>query len=88
MGRLEVLLSTCQIVSEGSPERVTWARQFLPAKDAPILAAAVAVRADVLVTGDRAHFGALYDRRFESTKVISLAAALDRLLSTDVQDET
>ncbi len=87
-GRLEALLSACQVVAEGSPERVAWAREFLPAKDAPILAAAVAVRADMLVTGDRAHFGALYGRSFESTEVVSLAAALAQLLSADVQDES
>jgi len=31
-------------------------------KDAPVLAAALAARADVLVTGDLKHFGALMDR--------------------------
>lgn len=33
---------------------------LLPEKDQPVLAAAVALRCDVLVTGDRTHFGALY----------------------------
>ncbi len=58
--RLEGLLNKCWIVPEGTPVRLAWAHDFLPSKDAPILAAAVEVSADLLVTGDRAHFGALY----------------------------
>jgi predicted nucleic acid-binding protein len=38
------------------------ARRFVTEKDAPVLAAALAAQADVLVTGDRKHFGALMDR--------------------------
>jgi len=34
----------------------------LPPKDAPILAAALAADADLLVTGDRTHFGRLFGR--------------------------
>lgn len=79
--RLEHLLSQCQTVSEGSPTRVAWASDFLPTKDAPILAAAVAARADLLVTGDRAHFGSLYGRSFGGTEVISLQDGLERLLA-------
>ena len=54
---------------------------MLPAKDAPILAAAVEAGAELLVTGDRAHFGALYGRTFGSTEVVSLAEGLARLLA-------
>lgn len=32
----------------------------LPEKDQPVLAAAIRLQCDVLVTGDRTHFGALY----------------------------
>ena len=35
---------------------------LLPEKDRPVLAAAVRLRCDALVTGDRTHFGALYGR--------------------------
>jgi predicted nucleic acid-binding protein len=34
----------------------------LPPKDTPILAAALAAEADLLITGDRTHFGPLYGR--------------------------
>lgn len=80
LARLEDLLSRCRMVSEGTPARLAWAHDFLPAKDAPILAAAVEAGAELLVTGDRAHFGALYGRTFEGTEVASLAEGLARLL--------
>jgi predicted nucleic acid-binding protein len=79
--RLETLLDQCQVVPEGSAAQVAWASDHLPAKDAPILAAAVAARAALLVTGDRAHFGELYGRTLEGTEVVSLAEALARLLA-------
>jgi len=80
LGRLEDLLNRCRTVPEGTPTRLAWARDFLPAKDAPILAAAVEAGAELLVTGDRAHFGALHGRTFEGTEVTSLAEGLARLL--------
>jgi uncharacterized protein len=80
MGRLENLLQQCEVVPEGSPEQFAWVHEHLPSKDAPILAAAVAAGAELLVTGDRAHFGTLYGRTFAGTEVISLAEGLARLL--------
>ena len=79
LGRLEDLLNRCRMVPEGTPTRLVWAHDFLPAKDAPILAAAVQAGAELLVTGDRAHFGTLYGRTFERTEVTSLAEGLARL---------
>ncbi|NBS58502.1 MAG: DNA-binding protein [Betaproteobacteria bacterium] len=46
----------------------------LVAKDAPILLAAIEARATHLLTGDRAHFGALYGRKVSGVKVIPPAA--------------
>lgn len=52
----------------------------LPEKDRPVLAAALLrARCDVLVTGDRAHFGALYGRTIGGVTIhspASLAGAL------------
>lgn len=60
-----------------------WARlQGLPSKDAPILAAAVAARADLLVTGDRRHFGPLFGRSFRGVRVLSLADGLAAVLES------
>lgn len=79
--RVEVLLGQCRTVPEGTPARVAWAHDLLPAKDAPILAAAVEAGAELLVTGDWAHFGVLYGRVFEGTEVVPLAEGLGRLLA-------
>jgi predicted nucleic acid-binding protein len=52
---------------------------LLPEKDQPVLAAAVRLRCDALVTGDRKHFGALYGRRVDGVVVhspLTLAQAL------------
>ena len=46
----------------------------LVAKDAPILLAAIEARATHLLTGDRAHFGALYGRKIGGVKVMLPAA--------------
>jgi len=78
---LEDLLVHANIEPEASSNLVTWALgQGLPLKDAPILAAAARARSDVLVTGDRTHFGALYGRSFDGVLVLSPAEALARLL--------
>ena len=57
---------------------------LLLAKDQPVLAAAIRLRCDALVTGDRAHFAALYGRAVDGVAVHlprSLADALDLLRS-------
>jgi predicted nucleic acid-binding protein len=42
-------------------EAVEW--DWLPPKDRPVLAAAIRLRCDALVTGDRKHFGSAYGRK-------------------------
>jgi predicted nucleic acid-binding protein len=56
------------------------AEQGLPDKDAPILAAARVAKADILVTGDRTHFGHLYGKTIGSLWVLTLSETLTRLL--------
>ena len=53
----------------------------LPEKDRPVLAAAIHHRCDVLVTGDRSHFGALYGKTIQGVAVLSPALLAERLLS-------
>ncbi len=62
---LKELLSRVRTVREAPIETVREAavRHGIPAPDAPILAAALEARADILVTGDVTHFGHLMDRR-------------------------
>lgn len=79
--RLDAALRHVDLVPEATPADVTLAaEQGLPPKDAPILAAAVASGADVLVTGDRTHFGPLFGRRLRGALVLNPADALARLL--------
>ena len=40
-------------------------------EDQPVLGAAIAIRADWLVTGDRAHFGPLYGKTIEGVLIVS-----------------
>lgn len=74
------LLPLLHLVPEPAPGVL---RQMLDlglvTKDAPVLAAAVQSRADVFVTGDKRHFGALFGQRIEGVLVLSTAQALDGL---------
>jgi predicted nucleic acid-binding protein len=81
MGRFNVLLRLITTEGEAGPSDVAWALgERLPLNDAPVLAAAVACRADVLVTGDRTHFGHLFGRRVRSLQVLTPADALALVL--------
>lgn len=53
----------------------------LPDKDVPILAAAIAIRANLLVTGDRRHFGPLFGKKIGGIEILPPAKAVARLLS-------
>ncbi len=43
----------------------------LPPKDQPVLAAAIALRADRFVTGDRSHFGPLFGKTIGGVLILS-----------------
>jgi predicted nucleic acid-binding protein len=43
----------------------------IPEKDRPVLAAAIALGCDALVTGDRTHFGAFYGKSLGGVKIYS-----------------
>jgi hypothetical protein len=61
------------------------AAALLPEKDQPVLAAAVRLACDALVTGDRSHFGALYGSTVQGVTVYSprsLAGALGLIRSS------
>lgn len=46
---------------------------ILPEKDRPVLAAAIRHQCQVLVTGDRSHFGALYGKTVQGVSILSPA---------------
>jgi predicted nucleic acid-binding protein len=52
----------------------------LPEKDRPVLAAAVQLNCEVLVTGDRKHFGALYGKTLGGVKIHSPRSLADAAL--------
>ena len=52
----------------------------LPETDRPVLAAAVHHRCEILVTGDRTHFGALYGKTIRSVRVMSPAMLAEVVL--------
>ena len=52
----------------------------LPEKDRPVLAAAVRLGCDALVTGDRKHFGALYGKTVAGVAIHSARSLAEALL--------
>ena len=77
---LESLIGELALCSEPSQETLEWAAQRLPVKDAPILAAAVDARCQLLVTGDRTHFGPLFGTRQRGTVVLTPVDAIELLV--------
>jgi predicted nucleic acid-binding protein len=70
---LEALLSRIEVHSAQYVATAHAAANWLPDKDRPVLLAAIACKCDVLVTGDRTHFGAGYGKTFEGVTVHSPA---------------
>ena len=79
--RLAAALAQTTVVAEAPAALVEWAQeQGLPLKDAPILAAAVHAKAELLVTGDTRDFGRLFGRTLRGVQVVALARAVDIVL--------
>jgi len=47
------------------------ARRILPEKDQPVLSAAIALKCDALLTGDKTHFGPIYGKTFSGVTIHS-----------------
>lgn len=52
----------------------------LPEKDRPVLAAAVRLKCDALVTGDRTHFGVLYGKKVAGVAIHSPRSLAEAVL--------
>lgn len=81
---LESLVARLVVCAEASAANVEWAAALpLQAKDAPILAAAVAAGATILATGDKTDFGHLYGRILRGTEVLPPIAAIERIIALE-----
>ena len=72
VARLDRLLQTIKVVSEAADEELP---VELDPKDRPVLLAA---SADYLLTGDRTHFGHLYDSKVRGVRILLPADYLNR----------
>ena len=70
---LQNLLSQIEISAAHFPANAHAAVQWLPDKDRPVLMAAIALRCDALLTGDRTHFGAGYGQTFDGVTIYAPA---------------
>ena len=71
LAALETLLRRAQISPAQAPGHELKLVSWLPEEDRPVLAAAMRLRCDALVTGDRTHFGAAYGRVFAGVAIHS-----------------
>ena len=60
---------------------VLYSDHGLPEKDLPILQAAVGLSCEVLLTGDKAHFGHLFGTEVEGTLVLTASQFINDLES-------
>jgi rRNA-processing protein FCF1 len=65
-------------MSRSTSKELAW----LPEKDRPVLAAAIRLQCNVLVTGDRTHFGAGYGKAFGGVTIHSPRSLADALLES------
>ena len=67
----EALLAHLKIGPSQAPGKPIKEIDWLPEKDRPVLAAAIRLRCDALVTGDRTHFGMAYGKVFGGVTIYS-----------------
>ena len=82
LAELARLVAELEVCPEPRASTVAMAaREGLPAKDAPILAAAIDAGCHILATGDRSDFGSLFGRRIEGTLVMLPVEAIDLIVN-------
>ena len=75
----EKLLSSVDVASFRAAELPSAVAEKIDPKDRPVLAGAVALRCDALMTGDRTHFGALYGQVLLGVRIESPRSLAERL---------
>ena len=78
---LDALLARIELSAYVQSPLTVPALAWLPEKDRPVLAAAMRLRCDVLVTGDRTHFGAGCGKAFGSVTIHSPRSLAESLLA-------
>ena len=73
--QIEVSPARMSADSAAAPREVTW----LPEKDRPVLAAAMRLRCDALVTGDVTHFGKGFGKTFGGVALYSPRMLFDAI---------
>jgi predicted nucleic acid-binding protein len=81
LAALEALLSHLRVAPASHGAAPAALVGWLPEKDRPVLAAAIRLGCDALVTGDRTHFGAGYGRAFGGVTVHSPRTLAERILA-------
>ena len=75
----EALLKCLRVSPAQAPGPELKLVNWLPAKDRPVLAAAMRLRCDALVTGDRTHFGPGYGKSFGGVTIHSPRSLAEQL---------
>jgi predicted nucleic acid-binding protein len=70
-GYLQALLTQIEVSHVLYPPTPQANVLWLPEKDRPVLVAAVALKCNALVTGDRMHFGSAYGKAFDGVTIYS-----------------
>ena len=80
LSALEALVAGIRIAEAHPADSGKGFSARLPEKDRPVLAAAVRLGCDALVTGDRSHFGALYGKTVAGVAIHSPRSLAEALL--------
>jgi hypothetical protein len=80
LAALETLLARINLAGVQPYEAVPEAARKLPEKDRPVLAAAMRLECEALVTGDRSHFGAVYGKTLGGVTIYSPRSLAETLL--------
>ena len=77
---LQALLTRIEVSAVQFPALTQVSVLWLPEKDRPVLIAAMTLKCDALVTGDRTHFGLGYGKTFDGVTVYSPAQLAQAVL--------
>lgn len=80
LGMLDSLLERSEVAPIQALDLDRESTLRLPEKDRPVLAAAIPLGCEALVTGDRTHFGAFYGRTIHGVKIHSPRSIAELLL--------